>query len=74
MVSRDQVVFMDDMAVNPVGVLEEVLNFLGLDLTDDDGSKVIGGCWEPGLPWGGVLWGCCGARARLTIRYPRSSC
>lgn len=31
--------FTDDMAVNPLGVLEEVLEFLGLDLTHEDNSK-----------------------------------
>ncbi|CAM9653464.1 unnamed protein product [Laminaria digitata] len=34
-----KVVFTDDMAVNPVEVLEDVLNFLGLDLTSEDESK-----------------------------------
>ncbi|CAM9898341.1 unnamed protein product [Ascophyllum nodosum] len=34
-----KVVFTDDMAVDPVGVLEDVLEFLELDLTDEDESK-----------------------------------
>lgn len=33
-------VFTDDMAVDPVGVLQDVLEFLGLDLLDKDKSKV----------------------------------
>ena len=31
---------MDDMATDPMGVLEDVLNFLGLDFTNKDDSKV----------------------------------
>ncbi|CBN74649.1 Sulfotransferase [Ectocarpus siliculosus] len=34
-----KVVFTDDMAVDPVGVLEDVLHFLGLELTSEDESK-----------------------------------
>ncbi|CAN0193841.1 unnamed protein product [Scytosiphon promiscuus] len=34
-----KVVFTDDMAVDPVGVLRDVLEFLGLELTSDDESK-----------------------------------
>lgn len=33
---------MDDMAVDPVGVLKDVLDFLGLEFTSDDESKVSG--------------------------------
>lgn len=35
-----QVIFTDDMAVDPVGVLKDVLDFLGLEFTSDDESKV----------------------------------
>lgn len=35
-----QVVFTDDMAVDPVGVLRDVLEFLDLELTSDDESEV----------------------------------
>jgi len=35
-----QVVFTDEMAVDPVGVIKDVLDFLGLDFTSDDESKV----------------------------------
>lgn len=35
-----QVVFTDDMAVDPVGVIKDVLDFLGLDFTSEDESKV----------------------------------
>lgn len=38
-VATSQIVFTDDMAVNPVGVVEEVLEFLGLSITDEDESK-----------------------------------
>lgn len=31
------------MAVDPVGVLKDVLDFLGLEFTSDDNSKVGGG-------------------------------
>ena len=44
-----QVVFTDDMAVDPVGVLEDVLEFLELDLTDEDESKVSSS--PPPLPF-----------------------
>lgn len=36
-------IFTDDMAVDPVGVLKDVLDFLGLEFTSDDNSKVGGG-------------------------------
>lgn len=31
---------MDDMAVDPIGVIKDVLEFLGLDFTSEDESKV----------------------------------
>eukprot|EP00752_Nemacystus_decipiens_P004724 g4307.t1 len=34
-----KVIFTDDMAADPVGVLKDVLDFLGLDMTSDDKSK-----------------------------------
>lgn len=33
---------MDDMASDPVGVLRDVVAFLGLEFTSDDESKVSG--------------------------------
>lgn len=36
-----QVVFTEDMAADPMGVLEGVLDFLGLDLLDPQGEKVL---------------------------------
>eukprot|EP00903_Cladosiphon_okamuranus_P016125 g14881.t1 len=34
-----KVIFTDDMAADPMGVLEDVLDFLGLEFTSDDESK-----------------------------------
>lgn len=38
-VTTSQIVFADDMAVNPVGVVEEVLEFLGQSITHEDEAK-----------------------------------
>lgn len=34
-------VFTDDMTINPVGVLQDVLDFLGLEFTSEDPAKVM---------------------------------
>jgi len=35
-----QVLFLEETAQDPVQILEEVFDFIGLDLQDEDGEKV----------------------------------
>lgn len=36
----DKVVFLEEMAVDPIGTLEAVLEFIGVSLFDDRGENV----------------------------------
>lgn len=47
MISRTQVLFLEELHDDPVETLRGIFEFIGLDFVDSDGAKVRGGC-RPG--------------------------